>query len=105
MIRVKAVGDDLLMQALDAGADDVQEEGEESVIYTAPTDLAKVRQALTDAGLNVVEAELTYVPNNTIEVSDSATAGKIMRMMDALDDIDDVTATHVNFDISEELLS
>src|SRR6185369_8626024 len=49
MIRVKGGGDELLMQALDAGADDVQEEGDESVIYTEPTELAKVRDALRDA--------------------------------------------------------
>ena len=105
MIRVKGSGDDVLMQALEAGADDVQEEGDESVIYTAPTDLAKVRQALTDAGLEVIEAELTYVPNNAVEITDAATAGKIMRLMDTLEDLDDVTTTHVNFDIPEELLN
>jgi YebC/PmpR family DNA-binding regulatory protein len=105
MIRVNATGDDLLLQALDAGAEDVQEEGDESVIYTAATDLAKVRDALSSAGIEVTEAELTYVPNNTVEVTDASTAGKIMRMMDALDDIDDVTNTHVNFDIPEELLT
>lgn len=104
MIRVKGVGDDLMMQALDAGAEDMQEEGDESVIYTAPTDLAKVRDALKDAGLEISEAELTYVPGNTVEVTDEATAGKIMRLMDALDDCDDVTNTHVNFDIDESLL-
>ncbi len=104
LIRVKAAGDDVLMQALEAGADDVQEESGESLIYTAPTDLAKVRDALNAAGLEIAEAELTYVPNNTVEVADAATAGKIMRMMDALEDLDDVTTTHVNFDIPEELL-
>lgn len=104
MIRVKGKGDELLMQALDAGADDVQEEGEESVIYTEPTELAKVRDSLRTAGVEILEAELTYVPNTTIAVTDKETAGKIMRLMDALDDIDDVTTTHVNFDISEELL-
>ena len=104
MIRVKGGGDDLLMQALDAGADDVQEEGDESVIYTEPSDLAKVREALKDAGQEILEAELTYVPNNTVEVTDKETAGKIMRLMDALDDVDDVTNTHVNFEILEELL-
>jgi transcriptional/translational regulatory protein YebC/TACO1 len=76
----------------------------ESVIYTAHADLAKVRDALREASLEVVEAELTYVPKNTVEVSDAATAGKIMRLMDALDDLDDVTNTHVNFDIPEDLL-
>jgi YebC/PmpR family DNA-binding regulatory protein len=105
VIRVKATGDDVLLKALDAGAEDVQEEDGESVIYSAATDLAKVRDALADSGLEVTEAELTYVPNNTIEISDAATAGKIMRMMGALEDLDDVSSTHVNFDIPEELLS
>jgi transcriptional/translational regulatory protein YebC/TACO1 len=104
-IRVKATGDDLLLQAIDAGAEDVQEESEESVVYTAATDLAKVRDALRQAGVEVTEAELTYVPNTTIEITDKDTAGKIMRLMDALEDIDDVANTHVNFDIPEAFLS
>jgi YebC/PmpR family DNA-binding regulatory protein len=105
MIRVKGTGDDVLMQALEAGADDVQEEGTESVVYTDPKELARVREALTAGGLEVIEAELTYVPNTTIEVADASTAGKIMRLMDALDELDDVSNTHVNFDIPEELLT
>lgn len=105
MIRVKGSGDELMLQALDAGAEDVQEEGDESVIYTAATDLAKVRDTLKEARLEITDAELTYVPNNTVEITDADTAGKIMRLMDALDDIDDVTNTHVNFDIDEKLLS
>jgi YebC/PmpR family DNA-binding regulatory protein len=104
MIRVKGTGDDVMMQALEAGAEDVQEEGDESVVYTAASDLAKVRDGLKDAGLEITEAELTYVPNNTIEITDAATAGKIMRMMDALEASDDVVNTHVNFDIDESLL-
>jgi YebC/PmpR family DNA-binding regulatory protein len=105
VIRVSGTGDELMLQALDAGASDVQEEGQESLIYTEPTDLAKVRVIVKDAGLEIKEAELTYVPNTTIEVTDAATTGKIMRLMDALDDIDDVSNTHVNFDIDESLLS
>lgn len=104
VIRVSGVSDDIMMKALEAGATDVQDEDGDSVIYTEPTDLAKVRDTLKDDGLEITEAELTYVPNTTIEVTDEATAGKIMRLMDALDDIDDVTNTHVNFDIPEELL-
>jgi YebC/PmpR family DNA-binding regulatory protein len=104
VIRVKGSSDDIMMQALEAGADDVQEEDGESVIYTAATDLAKVRDALRAAGLEVTEAELTYVPNNTIEITDEATAGKIMRLMDALEEQNDVVSTHVNFDIDESLL-
>lgn len=105
MIRVKGSGDDLLMQVLDAGAEDMQEEGDESVIYTEPTELAKVRDNLREAGVEILEAELTYVPNTTVPVTDKDTAGKIIRLMDALEDVEEVSATHVNFDIPEELLS
>lgn len=104
MIRVKASGDDLLMQALEAGAEDVQEDGDESLIYTDAKELAKVRDALSSAGVEVSEAELTYVPNTTVEITDEKTAGKIMRLMDALEASDDVSNTHVNFDIAEGLL-
>jgi len=104
VIRVKGSGDELMMQVLEAGAEDMQEEGAESVVYTDPKELAHVRDALKEAGVELIDAELTYVPNNTIEVTDKDAAGKIMRLMDALDDIDDVTATHVNFDIAEDLL-
>jgi YebC/PmpR family DNA-binding regulatory protein len=105
MIRVPGIGDTVLMQALDAGAEDVQEEGDESVIYTAATELAKVREKLTASGVQILDAELTYVPNNIVKISDKETAAKVMRLMDALDAIDDVTNTHVNFDIPEELLT
>lgn len=105
MIRVVGNGDDLMLAALDAGAEDVEEQGEESVLYTDPKELAKVRNNLKDAGIEVLDAQLTYVPNNTVEVTDAVTAGKILRLIDALDEVDDVTATHVNFDIPEELLA
>lgn len=105
VVRVKGSGDEVLLAALDAGAEDVQEEDGESVIYTAPTDMAKVRDALRASGLEITEAELSYVPNNTVEITDKDTAGKIMRLMDALEDLDDVSNTHVNFDIDESLLT
>lgn len=105
MIRVNASGDDLLMAALEAGAQDVQDEDGGSIVYTDAKELAKVRDSLREAGIEILEAQLTYVPNSTVAITDAATAGKIMRLMDALDDIDDVTATHVNFDIPEELLA
>jgi transcriptional/translational regulatory protein YebC/TACO1 len=86
---------------LDAGAEDAVEEGEETVVYTDPKELTKVRDTLNDAGLEIKEAELTFVPNNTVEVSDEATVGKLMRVMEALEDCDDVVNTHTNFDIKE----
>ncbi|MBI5357240.1 YebC/PmpR family DNA-binding transcriptional regulator [Candidatus Saccharibacteria bacterium] len=101
MIVVKAKGEELLMTALDAGADDVEEDEDETTIYTDPKKLAEVRDNLKNAGVEVAEAELTYIPKNTVEVTDSSTAGKIERLMEALDNLDDVSGTHVNFDIVE----
>ena len=100
VIRVKGSGDDLMLQALDAGADDVQEDGEESVIYTDQKELAKVRDALKAAGLEVIEAELTFTPINTVEITDEVTQGKVERLMDALDELNDVVATHTNFEMA-----
>jgi len=103
VIRVKGTGDEVELAAIDAGAEDIAAEAEtaETVIYTAPNELAKVRDALKSAGLELTEAELTYVPNNTIEVSDKETARKVINLMNALEDLDDVSATHTNFDIAD----
>ncbi|CAN5420683.1 YebC/PmpR family DNA-binding transcriptional regulator [soil metagenome] len=99
VIRVKGTGDELMLAALESGADDVQEEIGESIIYTEPKELAKVRDGLKAAGLKVIDAELTYEPTNTVEITDTEVAGKIERLMDALDELQDVVATHTNFDI------
>jgi YebC/PmpR family DNA-binding regulatory protein len=104
MIRVVGKGDELLLQVIDAGADDIQEDGDESIIYTDPKKLAEVRRNLQAASVEILEAELTFVPKQIVEVKDKNTAGKIIRLMDALDDNEDVSATHVNFDIPEEFL-
>lgn len=101
VIRVAASGEDALLTILDAGAEDAVEEEGEVVVYTAATDLAKVRQALKEAELEVTDAELQYVPNNVIEITDPEVARKIMKVMDALDDLDDVTNVHSNFDIKD----
>lgn len=105
VIRVKGLGDELQLQAIEAGAEDVFEESEtnETVIYTAPGDLAKVRDQLKEQGLEIIDSELTYVPNNTIEITDPETARKVINLMDALEELDDVAATHTNFDIAEGL--
>jgi YebC/PmpR family DNA-binding regulatory protein len=102
VIRVKGQGEDLELAAIDAGAEDIFEEEEtgETVIHTTQGDLAKVRDALKDNGYEIVDAELTYVPNGTLEISDPETARKIIRLMDALDDLDDVTNTYTNFDLA-----
>ncbi len=104
VIRVKGQGEDLELAAIDAGAEDIFEEEEtgETVIHTAQNDLAKVRDALKSS-YEVVDAELTYTPNNTIEISNADTARKIIKLMDALEDLDDVAATHTNFELAEDI--
>jgi transcriptional/translational regulatory protein YebC/TACO1 len=89
---------------MDLGIDDVSDEEGEMVIYTDQKELAKVRDQIKDQGLEILEAELTYVPDVTVDIEDKETAGKIIRLMDALEDIDDVTNTYTNFDIPEELV-
>lgn len=98
MIVIKKTGEDLLMDALDAGADDVEEDDGETVIYTDPKSLATVRDALK-VKYDIAEAELTYVPKDIVKISDENTAGKITRLMERIEDNDDVVKTHVNFDI------
>jgi YebC/PmpR family DNA-binding regulatory protein len=105
VVRIKGQGEDLELAAIDAGAEDIFEEEEtaETVIHTDQKDLAKVRDALKDGSYEVVDAELTYVPNNTMEISDPETARKAINLMDALEDLDDVAATHTNFELADSL--
>lgn len=103
MIRLKGAVEDLLLQILDAGAEDAEDSDGEVIVYTAPNNLAKVRTALQEAGLEIIESELTFVPNSTLEISDKETARKVLNLMNALEDLDDVTATYTNFDVSEDV--
>ena len=103
VIRVEASGEDALLTVLDAGAEDANEEDGELVVYTDAKELAKVRTAISDAGLKIAEAELQYVPNNMVPVDNEEVARKVMKVMDALDDLDDVVAVHTNADITVEV--
>jgi YebC/PmpR family DNA-binding regulatory protein len=98
VIRVEGGGDDLMMQALEAGAQDIAEEDKESLIYTNQKDLAKVRDNLKEAGIKVVDSELSFVAKNPINIDDAETLGKIEKLMDALDGLDDVTNTYTNLE-------
>lgn len=100
MIRIKGSGEDLLLRVLDAGAEDAIEDEEEMVVYTDPKQLATVRNKLQEENIEIVEAELTYVTQNVVTISDESTQGKVMRLMDALEELDDVVTTHTNFDIA-----
>ena len=95
VIEIAEKGEDAMMAALDAGAEDITEEDDGSEIITAPTDLMKVRQALVDAGLTVNSAELQYVPTNYIPV-EGTDAEKLEKVLNALDDLDDITNVYTN---------
>lgn len=102
-IRVKASGDDAMLAVLDAGAEDAEESDGEMQVYTEAKALAKVRDAIAATGLEISEAELTYVPNSVVEITNAETARKVMNLMDALDDLDDVVSTHTNFEIADDI--
>ncbi len=103
VITVKATGDDALLAILDAGATDANEEDEVIEAVTDAKDLMKVKKAIEDQGLTVEEAELRYVAKNDVPVTDKETADKIIRIMDALDDLDDVLNVHSNADFQVDL--
>ncbi len=103
VIRISETGEETLLSVLDAGAEDALEEDEGMTIYTDQKDLDKVRRALLEAGLTVKEAELQYVPNMPVEVGDSTVAEKVLKLLDAIDDLDDVVNVHTNADITADV--
>jgi YebC/PmpR family DNA-binding regulatory protein len=96
--------DELTLAAADGGADDVELDGATFQIICAPEALTSVREALEAAGFAVEAAELTMVPKTTVEVADENTAKKILRLIDALEENDDVQDVFSNFDIPERVL-
>ncbi|WP_419920542.1 YebC/PmpR family DNA-binding transcriptional regulator [Candidatus Poriferisodalis sp.] len=96
--------DDLMLVALDAGAEDLEREGDTWRVTTVPGDTMAVREAIEAAGITVSSADLTYVPQNLIELTEASAAKQVMAVLDALDDHDDVQGVYANFDISESLL-
>lgn len=90
--------------AIEAGAEDVEEDSGVLTVYTAPKELNAVRTNLQDAGLKLTSAELGYEPTQIVPVEDAQTAKKVLNLMEVLDGLDDVTNTYSNFDISEAVL-
>lgn len=95
--------DEVMLAALEAGAEDVRPSGEQFEVITAPTDFTSVRDSLVAAGIQPEEASVTQLPSTTVPV-DEKTAGQVLRLVDALDDLDDVQEVFGNFDIPEEVL-
>jgi transcriptional/translational regulatory protein YebC/TACO1 len=91
------------MLAVEAGAEDIATDEDVFEVVTEPGDFTAVRKALEEAGVEMESAELAYRPSSLVPV-DEGQAGKLMRLIDALEDSDDVSAVHANFDVSADVL-
>jgi YebC/PmpR family DNA-binding regulatory protein len=104
LVDGEADEDELTLAAAEGGAEDVERDGSTWQVTAAPEDLSAVREAIEAAGFTVDSAELTMAPKTTIEVADESQAKKILRLIDALEDNDDVQEVYANFDIPERVL-
>jgi YebC/PmpR family DNA-binding regulatory protein len=96
-------GEDDLMGAIDAGAEDIVMDADVYEVLTDPSDLTRVRAALEESGVEVEEAQVAQRPKSTVPLDEDG-AVKLMRLIDALEDQDDVDAVHANFDVDAEIL-
>jgi len=96
--------DDVMLLAIDAGAEDIERSGDVWQITCDPHDTMAVRDALVEGGLEVKSADLTMIPSSVVQIDSAATATSILKVIDALDDHDDVQEVYANFDISDEIL-
>ena len=99
VITVQATGEDALLTVLDAGAEDANEEDGEIIVYTNQKDLAKVRTSIIAAGLTVADAELRYIGKNLVPVDDEETQAKLLKLLDAEDDVAAAVNVHTNADL------
>jgi YebC/PmpR family DNA-binding regulatory protein len=100
----RADEDSVMLAAAEGGADDVVEDGSSFQVTTSPEALSAVRESLEEAGIAIDSAETTMVPKTTIELGDEAAARKTLRLIDELEELDDVNEVYANFDIPEQLL-
>jgi YebC/PmpR family DNA-binding regulatory protein len=96
--------EELLLVAAEAGADDVEADGSGFVVSSAPETLTAVREAIEAAGMTVDSAELSMVPKTTVAIGDEKIARQVMRLVDGLEESDDVQDVYANFDIPETVL-
>ncbi len=97
--------DELMLTALDAGAEDLADEGEAWRVTTPPSDLNAVRTALEEAGFAVESSDLTMVAANLVPIEKVAAAKSVLALVDSLEDNDDVQAVHANFDIADDVFA
>ncbi|MFN3471646.1 MAG: YebC/PmpR family DNA-binding transcriptional regulator [Aquificaceae bacterium] len=96
--------EELYEKAIEAGAEDVEVGELNYILYTKPEDLYSVKEALASMGLQIERAEIAYKPNSLVQVNDVETAKKILKLMDALEDLEDVKEVIANFDIPKHIM-
>jgi YebC/PmpR family DNA-binding regulatory protein len=96
--------DDLMLVALEAGAEDISEAGETWQVTTPPSDLPAVRDALDGAGIPIESAEVTLLSSTTVAIENESDAKKVLHLVDLLEDHDDVQNVYANFDIPDSVL-
>jgi len=96
--------DDLMLVVLDAGAEDVEDHGDTWQVVTPATDLHTVRTALEEAGIAFVNSDLTMLPQQSVPLEDAASAKQVLRVIDGLEEHDDVQNVYANFDIPTDVL-
>ncbi len=96
--------DDLMMAALEAGAEDIADQGDTWQVTTEPGDFNAVRSALEEAGIPMASAELTLLPTTAVALETEADARKVLRVVDALEENDDVQNVYANFDIPDDII-
>jgi len=99
VIRLNNHSEELLMTALECGAEDATEEDNELVTYTDQKNLAKVRENLMNSGVDILEADLQYVPNQLVSIENNETSEKIIKILELIDDHDDVVNVYTNADL------
>lgn len=97
--------DDAMMAALEAGADDVSDNGDSWLVLSAPGELHNVRTAMEEAGIAIASSDLIMLPTTVVSLDDEVAARKVLRVIDALEEHDDVQAVYSNFDISDDVLA
>jgi YebC/PmpR family DNA-binding regulatory protein len=105
MVPASISEEQLMDVALEAGAEDIAEQGDVFQVTCAPADLTALRTALEEAGIAFDSAEVTMLPQNSVPVTEESVAKQVLRMMDALEDNDDVQNVYANFDISDALFA
>jgi transcriptional/translational regulatory protein YebC/TACO1 len=101
---LKLTEDDMMLLALESGAEDLENQDESYEIYTDPAGMQEVRQGILDGGVPIENATVNYIPLNKVEISDIEQAKKVIKLIDTLESHDDVQKVYTNFDLADNLM-